>query len=217
MSTPRDPVPSGPPEPVGTQVPGARVGNDDIACPMSCNLCSEPGDCEDCLDCLFWPGTFDPVPPRRPTPRGRSSPLQQAELDRARAELSAGTRMGLLLRRFRAARQMGQRALARDVGIHHTTLGRAESDAGGLTLDKVESLLAHVDYRIAFVPGEQPVGSDVHEDADETWGTAELLARDGQGRRLPPHGMATWLSTDEVRIRSAHGPDEPRWMWQRPR
>lgn len=183
---------------------------------MDCDNCRQPGDCEDCLDCLYWPASPDDEPVRQPTPRGRASPLQSTDLARAREDLCAGSRLGLLVRRFRAEQQLGQRALAQAVGVHHTTLGRAESDAGGLVLDKVEALLEHIGYRIAFVPIEVPVGGPTHEEADASWGTAELLARDARGRRLPPHGKATWLPTDEVRLRSPHRPDAPRWTWQRP-
>ena len=195
---------------------GTEDADQAITCPMVCDTCQQPGDCEDCLDCLYWPKSPPDEPVRQPILRGRASPLQSTALARARADLQAGTRLGLLVRRFRAEHQLSQRALAQTVGVHHTTLCRAEADAGGLALDKVEQLLAHVGFRIAFVPLEVAVGTPAQEESDDIWGTTQLLARDARGRRLPPHGRPTWLPTDDVRLRFPHHPDKPRWTWQRP-
>lgn len=187
---------------------------DEVVCPMPCSACSDVGDCEDCLDCLYWPEVVR-APPPTTSPRGPTAPTRTGELVTARAALDIGQRVGLVTRRHRGSRQLSQRALAAELGWHHSTLTRAETNAFPLALRKAEDLLQHIGYRLAVVPARRGRAAALDEDPDEVWGTGDLLARDAQGRRLPPYGRLTWSSTlDRVMYARILG-HEAEWTWRR--
>lgn len=190
------------------------------ACPMPCTYCTEPGSCEDCLDCLCWPDVVDDSagahPAARRLPSGPSVPTMGRQLALARAQLDLGARLGLVVRRYRRAHAMSQRELADHLGWHCSTLSRAERDASSLTVRKAQQILRHVGYRLAIVPDTPAAGRSLGEDPDTVWDVTDLVARDGGGRRLPPFGTATW--NDEI-DRRLYGPirkHESEWTWHRP-
>lgn len=180
-----------------------------IVCPAPCDICEEPGDCEDCLDCLYWPRRYTDVPPRPVPARGRSAPTKQQELSSARHQLVAGLRVGLLSRRHRRLQGLTQRDLAEAMGWSRSVIGRLEADASGMPLARIEALLGALGYRVAFVP----VAADTNEDPDKIWGASDLLARDGQGRRPPPGSRVTWHDEDDRRLYTTLRGRE--WTWSR--
>lgn len=185
-------------------------------CPMACEHCQQAGDCEDCLDCLQWPRRDPEPPPPRPA-RGYSLPLKTTELEAARAELTLATRVGLVVRRCRGERQLSQRALAAELGWSRSAVGRAEIDAKGLTLAALEHVLAFTGHRLAIVPTtDQPV-TELGEDPDHAWGVPEVVARNADGRRLPPYGRALFRTEAEcIQDEGLVGHREA-WVWQQPR
>ena len=188
--------------------------DDPIACPMPCETCQEPGDCEDCLDCLLWPASpdDDEGPPR--APRGYTVPLPTEAVDGARARVTTGTRVGLVLRRHRRERSISQRALADDLGWSRSMVGRAEVDASALSLATIERALARTGHRIAIVP-DGPGSPD--EITDDRWGVPEMVARNGAGRRLPPYADAIYRTEAErIQDEGLVGHRQP-WAWQHPR
>lgn len=189
---------------------------DQITCPVPCDHCVGPGACEDCLDCLYWPDPVPP-PPRPLPPSGRTSPVATASLLARRGDLGVGARVGLTMRRFRRERELSQRALARRLGWGQTTVARAETDASHLTLAKVDALLRHTRHRLAVVSDTGELATGLDEVPDETWGATDLLARDGQGRRLPPYAEITWNSPVDRRLWSRIVEHEAEWTWHRPR
>ncbi|WP_435198475.1 helix-turn-helix domain-containing protein [Janibacter sp. GS2] len=145
------------------------------------------------------------------------TPVRTPELSAVRARLDVGTRVGLVVRRFRRRRLLSQRSMADELGWHHSTLSRAEKDISTLTVRKVETLLRHTGHRLAIVPDTVGVASALGEDPDEAWGAPDLLARDGQGRRLPPYGRVTWNSVIDRRLYARIVGHEAEWTWRRPR
>lgn len=195
------------------------LGDDDseVSCPMPCTSCTGPGGCEDCLDCLYWPEAFDSSRQPAAAIPGPLSPVRIDQLGRARSRLGIGQRVGLVVRRARGDRGLSTRSLATELGWHHSTLTRAEGDAGRLTLHKADGLLRHLGYRIAVVPDSGAPATELGEPPDETWGSSDLLARDGQGRRLPPYATTTWNSIVDRRLWSRIVKHEAEWTWHRPR
>lgn len=185
-------------------------------CPMACEHCQVPGDCEDCLDCLRWPRTGpEPAPPRR-SARGYSIPLKAQELEAARAKLTMATRLGLVTRRYRRERRLSQRALAAELGWSSSAVGRAEVDASKLTLEALEHVLAFTGHRLAFLPSSVGPIESLGEDSDHTWGVPEVVARNAAGRRLPPYGRALFRTESErIQDEGLVGHREP-WVWQQP-
>lgn len=186
-------------------------------CPMPCSRCQEPGDCEDCLDCLCWPDAVDDAPVRPPVPRGPTTPLLTRELEAARACLTLAARVGLVMRRCRKERRLSQRALAAGLGWSPSAVGRAEVDAARLTLESLEHVLAFTGHRLAIVPDTPGPAEDVGEDPDQAWGVPEVVARDAAGRRLPPYGRALFRPEHErIQDEGLVGHREP-WVWRQPR
>lgn len=197
--------------PQAGEMRGREPGADEmmIVCPMACEICQQPGDCEDCLDCLCWPRPYDDTPPHPPPARGPSQPAKAAEIARARRDLVAALRVGLVSRRYRRSHGLTQRDLAAELGWSRSVVGRIEADAAHTPFDRVDALLHHVGYRVALIPiTEEPV-----EDPDATWGASDLLARDGQGRRPPPGSQVTWNDESDRRLYTSLCDRE--WTWSR--
>ena len=153
---------------------GARetTGSDEsaIACPMDCRVCSDPGDCEDCLDCLLWPRVVEELRAVVRPPRGPSFLVRSTDLVEARERLDVGRRVGLVARRFRRGARLTQRQLAAVLGWSRASMGRLEHDATQIPLGKVEALLRHTGHRLVIV---EIVGQG---EVDELqWGAADLL------------------------------------------
>lgn len=190
---------------------------DQIICPVPCAWCDElgAGGCEDCLDCLLWPE----LPPPRvrffPELPGPTSRLPTDDLQRRRAQLGIGDRIGLVSRRHRRVRQLSQRDLAADLGWSQPSINRAERRGGSLSVDKVETLLRHAGFRLAIVRDDTDVGDAAGEDLDTAWGTPDLVARDGAGRRLPPFGLITWRDEIDRRLDAGGRGHETEWTWRR--
>lgn len=185
----------------------------EITCPMECSVCQDPGDCEDCLDCLYWPRVVDD-PPREPPPaRGRSLPVKTAEMERARRRLVLCRRVGLLSRKYRRQRRLTQRELAVELGWSRASVGRMESNASLMGLAKVDSLLHHIGHRLALVEDAQDRTAP-GEVSDQLWAASDLLAEDKRGRRPPPSSVVTWNPEDDLRINSSLRDRE--WTWRRP-
>lgn len=189
----------------------------EVVCPMPCDVCRTEGDCEDCLDCLYWPEVIDPAPLPVPPLCGPMAPVRTDELATARARLDIAARIGLVVRRFRRQQLLSQRSLAARLGWHHSTVTRVEADATALTIGKAERLLRLAGHRLAIVPVAVEVATALREDPDEEWGAPDLLARDGQGRRLPPYGQVTWHSLLDRRLYARLVGHEAEWTWHRPR
>lgn len=188
-------------------------------CPFPCDLCPTPGDCEDCLDCLLWPETVSmrAMPPW--TPRARSSPVRTRDLEEARRRLGVGHRVGLVLRRVRRRSRLSQAALAVQVGWTASSMNRAEQDASSMSLGRVEGLLRRVGHRLAIVEeSDQPAAAAAAPDElpDETWGAADLIARDRRGRRFPPFARLTWEDPVDRDLYHRHGQPLPEWTWSVP-
>lgn len=187
------------------------------ACPMECGYCRAPGDCEDCLDCLYWPDLADDEPPHPPPARGYSFPLQTQELAAARARLTPATRVGLVMRRYRKEHRLSQRALAGALGWSPSAVGRAEVDATSLNLAALDHVLTFVGHRLAILPIADGPAEDLGEDPDHAWGTPEMVARNAAGRRLPPYGRALLRTEAEcIQDEGLDGHRQP-WVWQQPR
>lgn len=182
-----------------------------ITCPMECEVCVEPGDCEDCLDCLYWPNVVDDDAPYVAPARGRSLPIKSAEIEAARRRVVTSKRVGLISRRLRRIRGLSQRRLAADLGWSHASLGRMEMDASAISLSKVETLVQQAGYRIAFVAESTPVPGEI---TDDGWEAADLIARDRAGRRLSPLGPVTWNPPEDLRQDASLRGRE--WTWRRP-
>lgn len=183
-------------------------------CPLPCEECPEPGDCEDCLSCLYWP---EPVPElvQRPwTPRAPTSPLRPAALEGAREELVIGRRVGLVLRRERGRSGRSQSAFARDVGWSRSAMNRAENDAGSIGVAKLDELLRRVGHRLAVVRADTEEAAG--EDPRTAWGVEELVVRDRRGRRFPPFAVVTWEDPSDRVLYPRHGRPLPEWTWRRP-
>lgn len=186
-------------------------------CPMPCEHCEQPGDCEDCLDCLRWPRPVDDEPVRPPPEHWASLPLLTQELEAARAGLTPATRVGLVMRRCRKERRLSQRALAEGLGWSPSAVGRAEVDARRLTIESLEHVLAFTGHRLAIVPDTAGPAEELGEDPDSTWGVPEVVARDIAGRRLPPYGRALFRAEpDRIQDEGLVGHRQP-WVWQQPR
>lgn len=184
-----------------------------IICPVECEVCSEPGDCEDCIDCLAWPHVVE-EPSAQPTTRGPADPTKTGDLQAERAQLVIGRRIGLLSRQFRRRKCLTQRELAAELGWSRASVGRMETDASVLPFGKVTTLLEHIGCRLALVT-EDDSRRVVGEVPDEVWGAADLLARDAAGRRPPPASQVTWNPTTDRRLYTSLHDRE--WTWQRPR
>lgn len=198
---------------------GTLPAPDDITCPMECTLCCEPGDCEDCLDCLYWPDVVE-EPPGVMWPReGPTSPLMGDELASARLALGQGVgrRIGLAVRRFRRSQRVTQRRLADELGWSRSAMGRLEADATGTPLGRVEEVLDLVGYRLALIPTDNRPDADLGEESDETWSVTDLLPKDGRGRRPPPFGLVRWHSPIDRRLDGPSRGHENAWTWHRPR
>lgn len=193
----------------------SRIDHPIDECPLRCDVCREPGDCEDCLDCLLWPDIAgdEPLPIREP--KARSSPVRTRDLHDARQRLDVGRRVGLVLRRARRRGRLSQAALARQVGWSASSMNRAENDASSMTLGRIDGLLRQVGHRLAVVE-DRPLPAPACASAsgelpDEVWGTEELLARDRRGRRFPPFVRLTWEGPlDRAVVRRRGGP-LPEW------
>lgn len=205
---------------------------------MPCRVCSAPGDCEDCLDCLYWPAPVNDAPEPVGTPRGYAHPSKAAELADARAGLSIADRVGLLSRRHRRLHHLSQRDMAAEIGWSRSSLGRLESDAGALAVAKVDGLLRHIGFRLALLPVDPtspgpeppdpeppdpvaPALSGTHpsrlaptEAPSTWWGVEDLLARDARDRRPPPDAQVTWHTAQELREDTAL--KGRAWTWRRP-
>lgn len=186
-------------------------------CPFPCDLCPDPGDCEDCLDCLLWPEKVVDPPISPWAPRVRTSPVRTHELQDIRQRIDVGRRVGLVLRRVRRHGHLSQAALADRVGWPTSSLSRAEHDASSMSLGRIDTLLRQVGHRLAIVAdGDSPAASAAGELPDEAWGTAELLARDRRGRRFPPFAQLTWEDPLERDLHGRHGQPLPEWTWTWP-
>lgn len=174
-------------------------------------MCSDPGDCEDCLDCLYWPNVVEEEPPSPPAPRGRSLPTKTAEMVAARRSLLTSKRVGLVSRRYRRLARLSQRALARELGWSRASVGRIEKDASAMTLEKVETLMQHTGYRLAIVADSSAAEG---ESSDDQWTAGDLIARDRAGRRPSPLGEARWHPAEDLREDSSLRGRE--WTWHRP-
>lgn len=183
---------------------------------MACSVCVDPGDCEDCLDCLSWPQTVDTLLPRvRPaTSRrgGPSSPSRASDLTNAREDLVMSRRVGLVARRFRRQGGLSQRMLATELGWSRASLGRTETDASAIAFGKVEALLRHTGHRLAIVVDDDDRVAG--EPTTDQWGVPDLLALDQQGRRPPPASQVRWNSPDDRRLYTSLRDRE--WTWHRP-
>lgn len=188
---------------------------DDDGCPMECGTCREPGDCEDCLDCLYWPDDAEAWSVPAGPPRGPSVPTMARELREARARLHLGQRVGLVLRRYRRSHALSQRALAVEVGWSRSGLARVEVDASALSLRTADDLLRRVGHRLAIV-ADTGSATGLGEDPDHAWGAADLLARDAGGRRLPPVDGVLHRSPTDCRVGTITGCHEEPWIWWRP-
>lgn len=215
-----------------TQPTGPAEVSDLDGCPAPCSYCTAPGDCEDGVDCLYWPRTVEPPPVRTSPVRGWTTERPVAELEAARAELTPSTRVGLLMRRHRKQHRLSQRALADELGWSRSAVGRAETDASSLTLESLGVLLAHIGYRVALVPDDPPdpatstvarptaaapaTGHLDDEIRDDSFGVIDLLAHDARRRRLPPYGRARLRSAAEcIAEEGVVGHTHP-WLWQQP-
>lgn len=210
----------------------------ETTCPMECTVCTAPGDCDDCLDCLYWPRLVDDDPAPAPPPRGYAHPSKATELEHARARLGLADLIGLLSRRHRRLHHLTQRDLAAEVGWSRASLGRLESDAGVQSIAKVDRLLRHIGYRLALLPTDptrpgpwqpdpeppdpvapallvpRPPDLAAAEPSSTWWGAEDLLARDARHRRPPPDAQVTWHSANELREDSSL--KGRAWTWRRP-
>lgn len=229
------PAPDAPDE---SRRPSGGASQTETTCPLPCTTCAAPGDCEDCLDCLYWPARVDDEPEPVSTPRGYAHPSKAAELDRARAGLGIADRVGLLSRRHRRLHHLSQRDMAAEIGWSRSSLGRLESDAGALTVAKVDGLLRHIGFRLALLPVDpappdpeepdpeppdpvatampipRPPGLVGAEPPSTWWGAEDLLARDAGSRRPPPDAQVTWHTAQELREDSTL--KGRAWTWRRP-
>ncbi|WP_376715303.1 helix-turn-helix domain-containing protein [Janibacter limosus] len=171
---------------------------------MPCETCREPGDCEDCPDCLLWPASPDDDEGPSRAPRGYAVPLPIEAVDGARARLTTGARVGPVLRRHRRERSISQRALAEDLGWSRSMVGRAEVDASALSLATIERALARTGHRIAIVP-DGPGSAD--EVTDDRWGVPEMVAL--QRRRTSPASVRGRHLPDGGRAHPGRGPRRP--------
>lgn len=194
----------------GADSPG-EAGLD--VCPFPCETCLEPGDCEDCLDCLFWPEAYvdPPARPQRHVRSDRVAPSFAASLATARDELGALDRIGLAVRSYRREHHLSQRALAARMCVSRSTISRLETDPSGVPLGRAEQLLGALGWRLEV----RPDGDD-HEPDPLTWGVDELVARDNAGRRFPPFGDLETLGPDEQVSPGGHWDRHQLWRWQRP-
>lgn len=189
------------------------VESEDLAipvCPTGCSDCVGPGACEDCLVCLYWPDPVPDSPARQRPASGLSHPSHAADLERQRASLSTGDAVGMAIRAWRGQRGLSQRALAAELGRPKSTVARIERGAHEASLGLVAELLTDLGLHLAVV---DEAGRTL---TAEAWGAEHLLAVDAAGRRLPPHGQATWR--DELtRWGSLDGRyHQGEWTWQRP-
>ncbi|KRE37055.1 hypothetical protein ASG73_12175 [Janibacter sp. Soil728] len=182
-----------------------------LTCPMDCAVCKEPGDCEDCLDCLYWPNVVEDDLWHPPAPRGRSLPTKTAQMEDARSRIVTSRRVGLVSRRFRRLARLSQRELAAELGWSHTSVGRMEKDAATMPLGKIEALLQRAGYRFAIVAKDAATPTEA---SDDLWEAADLIARDQAGRRPSPLGSVTWHPPEDLRQDSSLRGRE--WTWQRP-
>lgn len=185
-------------------------------CPFPCDTCIDPGDCEDCLDCLVWPERVVDPPMPTWTPKARTSPVRTRELQDVRDRLDVGRRVGLALRRVRRKGGLSQTALAEQVGWPASSLSRAEHDASSIPLGKVDGLLRQVGHRLAVVEDDDEPTAAPGELPDKVWGTADLLARDRRGRRFPPFARLTWEDPLDRDLYRRHTRQLPEWTWQLP-
>ncbi len=202
----------------GADRDGPGPGAEAIFCPMVCEHCSAPGDCEDCLDCLYWPGVVEEHPDVLWPRGGAASPTMVDELEAARRSLGPGVgrRVGLVSRRFRSRQSLTQRGLADELAWSKSALSRLEADASGTPLGRVEELLDHVGYRLALVPVEGRPDAPQGEESDAVWGVTDLLPQDGRGRRPPPFVLVRWQSPLDRRLDGPARGHENAWIWRRP-
>ncbi|GAA1233066.1 hypothetical protein GCM10009633_02570 [Janibacter melonis] len=152
-------------------------------CPFDCERCPAPGECDDCLDCLYGPGVVDEPRPLGPrvVRAGPQVPLRHDELLEARGNLSISDVVGLVLRDHRGAQGWSQRELAAEIGWSKSAVARVESDAGRMRLAAVVDVLLRCEHHLLVVP----TGGTSHADGAR-WGYVDLLALDVRGRRPPP-------------------------------
>ena len=152
-------------------------------CPFDCELCPAPGECDDCLDCLYGPGVVDE--PSALGPRvvraGPHLPLRHDELLEVRARLSTSDVVGLVLRDHRRAQGWSQRELADEIGWSKSAVARVEAGAGRMRLASVAEILQLCGHRLVVMPVGEVGGPEAAR-----WGFVDLLALDVRGRRPPP-------------------------------
>lgn len=117
--------------------------------------------------------------------------------------------MGLALRAHRRALGVSQRAYAAARGLSKSFLGRAERDAGGLSLRAATEVLAGTGFVLAVVDEQR-----AHE---VVWDETDLLARTRAGGRFPahrevrasPHGPVWWVYHEQFGTRGDGS--QPEW------
>ncbi len=117
--------------------------------------------------------------------------------------------VGLVMRAFRRARGLSQRALAASLGLPQSTVARLERSADGTSVATLLEVLARTGHTIGIVDDR---GELVTE-----WESTDLEARDRSGRRFPAHREVRPVQPDSFRpvwwvlAEYFSGGTQPRW------